>query len=66
MGRMRELRIYIIILSRKGVLKGGRVTHNLAFHSHMTIDIASLQSRDGARWVFAGPGPQSITKPEAP
>ena len=31
-------------------------THNLACHSHMTIDLASLQSRDGARRVSAGPG----------
>ena len=34
--------------------------------SHMTIDLVSLQSRDGARRVFAGPGSQSITKREAP
>ena len=33
-----------------------RRTDNLACHSHMTIDLASLQSRDGARRVFAGPG----------
>ena len=31
-------------------------THNLACLSHMTIDLASLQSRNGARRVFAGPG----------
>ena len=41
-------------------------THNLACLSHMTIDLASLQSRNGARRVFAGPDSQSITKREAP
>ena len=45
---------------------GGGVLNNLACHSHMTIDLASLQSRDGARRVFAGPGSQSTTKREAP
>ena len=39
---------------------------DLACHSHMTIDLASLQSRDGARRVFAGRGSKSITKREAP
>ena len=34
----------------------GGVLNNLACHSRMTIDLASLQSRDGARRVFAGPG----------
>ena len=34
----------------------GGCTHNLACHSHTTIDLASLQSRNGARRLFAGPG----------
>lgn len=32
-------------------------TRNVAYHSRMTVDIAFLlQSREGARRVFAGPG----------
>jgi len=30
----------------------------------MTTDLASLQSRDGARLVFAGPGPVAKKNPE--
>ena len=44
----------------------GGCTHDHAYHSHQAIDLASLQSRDGARRVFAGPGSHSITKREAP
>ena len=44
--------------------KGEGVTHDLTYHNHMTVDLASLQSRDGARRVSAGPGSQSITKRE--
>ena len=46
--------------------KWGGCTDDHACHSHQIIDIASLQSRDGARRVFAGPGLHSITKREAP
>ena len=41
-------------LARRRRGEGG--THNLACHSHMTIDLASLQSWDGARRVFARTG----------
>ena len=58
-----ELQSGGVTIQRRG---GGDVLNNLACHSHMTIDLASLQSQDGARRVFAGPGSQSITKREAP
>lgn len=40
--------------------RGGGRTHDLACHSHETIDVAFLQSWDGARQVFSGTavGPQ--------
>ena len=34
----------------------GGCTHGPECRSHQTIYLASLQSRDGARRVFAGPG----------
>ena len=45
--------------ARPGAVGAGGCTHDHACHSHMTIDLASLQSRDGARRVFAGPGSHS-------
>ena len=36
--------------------QGRGCIHNLAYHSYMNIDLASLQSQDGARRVFVGPG----------
>jgi len=40
--------------------KGEGCTHNLACHSHMTIDHASLQSRDGARRVSQDRGDRTV------
>ena len=40
----------------------GVCVHDLACHSPMTIDLPSLQSRDGKRQVFAGPCSQSIKR----
>lgn len=41
-------------------------TRELACRGHVTSDLASLNGRDGARPVFAGRGPPSITEYEAP
>ena len=46
---------YSVVANRRQPWGGG-VLNNLAGHSHMTIDLASLQIRDGARRVFAGTG----------
>ena len=56
----------IMTISENVLREEGGCTHDHACHSHQTIDLASLQSRDGARRVFAGPGSHSITKREAP
>ena len=53
-------RIVNVVMPQTNVrLGGGRrggCTHYLACHSHIAIDLASLQSQDGACRVFAGPG----------
>lgn len=49
----------------RGVCVGGEGTHNIAHHSRMTIDIVSLQSRDGrsrGKWAL----PKHWIKKEAP
>ena len=41
---------------------GAGGTHDLAWRSHMTIDLAFLQTRDEARPGSAGSGSPSVTK----
>ena len=52
-------------VSNGGRAKGGVLIILHAIVIYMTIELASLQRRDGARRVFDGPGSQSI-KREAP
>ena len=51
---------YVGMRLREVCVWGG--IHDHACHSHQTTDLASLQSRDGALRVFAGPGSHSVNK----
>ena len=54
------------LLCNGGGSGGEECTHDHPCHSHETMDLASLQSRDGARRPFAGQGSHSVTKREVP